>query len=208
MSEEIILYTNPMSRGRVARWMLEEVGCPYRAEILQYGTTMKAPEYLGINPMGKVPALKHGDMIITETAAICAYLADAFPEKQLAPALGDKARGAYFRWLFFAAGPAESVIVNKGAGFVVPHDKLGMVGYGTYDSVMNLLERELSSRECIAGDSFSAADVFLVMLLNWGMMFGTVEKRPEFERYVERHFARPAALSAKEKDDALMPKEH
>lgn len=208
MTEEIILYTNPMSRGRVARWMLEEVGCRYRAEILQYGTTMKAPEYLGINPMGKVPAIQHGDAIITETAAICAYLADAFPEKGLAPVPGDKARGAYFRWLFFAAGPVESVIVNKSVGLVVPQDKAGMVGYGSYDDVLNLLERELSSREFIAGDKFSAADVFLVALLNWSMMYGMVERRPSFMRYVERNNTRPAAVRAAAMDDALLPKDH
>ena len=85
MADELVLYTNPMSRGRVARWMLEEVGQPYKAEILEYARSMKAPEYLAINPMGKVPALRHGDTIVTEGAAICAYLADVFPEAGLSP---------------------------------------------------------------------------------------------------------------------------
>ncbi len=105
MNRELVLYTHPMSRGRVARWMLEETGQPYRTEVLEYGSSMKAPSYLAINPMGKVPALRHGDAVITENAAICAYLADAFPQANLAPAPGDPLRGPYFRWLFFAAGP-------------------------------------------------------------------------------------------------------
>ncbi|MEJ0058187.1 MAG: glutathione S-transferase N-terminal domain-containing protein [Terricaulis sp.] len=103
MAKDLVFYTNPMSRGRITRWMLEEIGAPYRTEVLDYGTTMKAPEYLAVNPMGKVPAILHGDVIVTEGAAICAYLADAFPEAGLAPAVDDPLRGTYYRWLFFAA---------------------------------------------------------------------------------------------------------
>src|SRR5215217_3626493 len=105
MPDELVFYTHPMSRGRIVRRMLEEIGQPYRTEILDYGTTMKAPAYLAINPMGKVPALRHGDAVATETAAICAYLADAFPQAELAPPAGDRLRAPYYRWLFFAAGP-------------------------------------------------------------------------------------------------------
>src|SRR5580692_11174090 len=130
MSDELIFYTNPMSRGRIVRWMLEEVGQPYRTELLDYATTMKAPEYLAINPMGKVPALRHGDTVITESAAICAYLADAFPDAGLAPPLGDHRRGPYFRWMFFAAGPIEAASSNKAMGFVVPPERERMMGYG------------------------------------------------------------------------------
>ena len=104
MADELVLYTNPMSRGRIARWMLEEVGQPYKAEILEYAS-MKSPDYLAINPMGKVPAVRHGDTVVTEAAAICAYLADAFPEADLAPPPGSRLRGPYYRWLFFGAGP-------------------------------------------------------------------------------------------------------
>ena len=103
MSDEIVFYTNPMSRGRTVRWMLEEVGAPYRVEVLEFGTTMKSPEYLAINPMGKVPAIRHGNAVVTESAAICAYLADAFPAAQMGPL--PAMRAAYYRWLFFAAGP-------------------------------------------------------------------------------------------------------
>src|SRR3954468_1903436 len=113
MTDELVFYTHPMSRGRIVRWMLEEIGQPYRTEILDYGTTMKAPAYLAINPMGKVPALRHGEAIVTETAAICAYLADAFPDSGLVPAQGDRLRAPYYRWLFFAAGPLEAAASNK-----------------------------------------------------------------------------------------------
>ena len=113
MSDEFVFYTNPMSRGRIARWMLEEVGKPYRTEVLDYGTTMKAPDYLAINPMGKVPAIVHRGVTVTECAAICAYLADAFPQAGLAPALDDPMRGTYLRWLFFAAGPLEAAVTAK-----------------------------------------------------------------------------------------------
>src|SRR5579863_1352119 len=113
MANDLVFYTNPMSRGRVIRWMLEEVGQPYRTEVLDYATTLKAPEYLAINPMGKVPALRHGDTVVTETAAICAYLADAFPAAGLAPPPGHKLRAPYYRWLFFTAGPLEAALSNK-----------------------------------------------------------------------------------------------
>src|SRR5579872_2303041 len=116
MADDLILYTNPQSRGRIARWMLEEIGQPYRVEVLDYATTLKSPAYLAINPMGKVPAIKHGDAVVTEAAAICAYLADAFPAARLAPPPGDKARAPYFRWLFFGAGPVESVVVTRALG--------------------------------------------------------------------------------------------
>src|SRR6188472_3153440 len=142
MADELVLYTNPMSRGRIARWMLEEVGQPYRTELLDYATTMKAPEYLAINPTGKVPAIRHGDTVVTEAAAICAYLADAFPAAKLAPPLGDRARGPYYRWLFFGAGPVEAAVTAKSCGFVVPDDprSRGMVGWGSLEAVVEALE--------------------------------------------------------------------
>ena len=134
MADELVLYTNPMSRGRIARWMLEEVGQPYRAEILEYAGSMKSPEYLAINPMGKVPAVRHGDTIVTEAAAICAYLADVFPEAGLAPPPGSRLRGPYYRWLFFAAGPIEAANTNKALKLVVPAERTTMVGYGTQEA--------------------------------------------------------------------------
>src|SRR5271156_1556148 len=130
MAEALVLYTNPRSRGRIVRWMLEEIGQPYRTEVLDYGTTMKAPAYLAINPMGKVPTLRHGDVVVTEAAAICAYLADAFPQAKLAPPPGDQLRAPYYRWMFFGAGPVEASVSNKAFGFVVPPERESSVGYG------------------------------------------------------------------------------
>src|SRR5271170_1183638 len=127
MAEALVLYTNPRSRGRIVRWMLEEVGQPYRSEVLDYATTLKAPAYLAINPMGKIPAVRHGDIVVTEAAAICAYLADAFPAAGLAPPPGDKRRGTYFRWLFFAAGPVESVVITTALGVQVKPEQKRMV---------------------------------------------------------------------------------
>ncbi len=204
MSETLHFYTNPMSRGRIARWMLEEVGAPYETHLLDYGSTMKAPEYLAINPMGKVPAIRHGKTVVTECAAICAYLADAFPAAGLAPAMD--ARGDYYRWLFFAAGPVEAAVTNKALGVVVPADKRGMAGYGSLVETVDALERAVTGKQFIAGDRFSAADVYVGSQINWGMMFGSIDKRPAFEAYVGGLMSRPASVRARALDDALIPK--
>ena len=190
MTEELTFYTHPQSRGRIVRWMLEEIGQPYRTELLEYDTTMKAPAYLAINPMGKVPA-------------ICAYLADAFPEARLAPPLGDRLRGPYYRWLFFVAGPLEAAWTNKAMGFVVPPERERMMGYGRFEHVIDTLEGAVSRAEYVVGDSFTAADVYVGSGIGFGMQFGMIEKRPAFEQYWGRLSARPAALRAKEIDDSL-----
>jgi glutathione S-transferase len=182
--------------------MLEEVGQPYKTEVLDYASTMKGPTYLAINPMGKVPALRHGDTIVTENAAICAYLADAFRQADLAPPAGHKLRGPYYRWLFFAAGPLEAAVSNKALGFVVPPERERMIGYGTLALVLNTLETAVSRGDYIAGDRFSAADVYVGSHIGFGMMFGTLEKRPAFEKYWQRVSSRSAYLRAKELDDA------
>ena len=207
MSGELVFYTNPMSRGRVVRWMLEEVGQPYRTEILDYASTMKAPAYLAINPMGKVPALKHGDAVVTETAAICAYLADAFPAAGLAPPPGDNRRAPYYRWLFFGAGPLEAAWTNDAMGFVLPPGKERMAGYGSFAAVLNVLEGVLSGTRYLAGDGFTAADLYVGSQLGFGMQFGMIEKRAAFEEYVGRISQRPAAVRAKQIDDELTPKQ-
>jgi glutathione S-transferase len=204
MANELVFYTNPMSRGRIVRWMLEEVGHPYRTEVLGYDT-MKAPAYLAINPMGKVPAIRHGDAVVTECAAICAYLADAFPAAGLAPPPADRLRAPYYRWLFFAAGPFEAAVTNKALNVVVPKGRERMVGYGRFDDVMNVLEAAVSRSDYLVGDGFTAADVYVGSQIGFGLMFGTIEKRPAFERYWARINARPAAVRAKQIDDALMP---
>jgi glutathione S-transferase len=203
MADELVFYTHPQSRGRIARWMLEEVGQPYRTETLDYTTSMKAPPYLAINPMGKVPAIRHGETVVTECAAICAYLADVFPEAGLAPPPGHRRRGPYYRWLFFAAGPIEAAASNKALGLAVPEGRERMMGYGRYEDAMNTLEGAVSQTPYVTGDSFTAADVYVGSHIGFGMQFGTFEKRPAFLRYWERVSGRPAALRARQLDDAL-----
>ena len=204
MTSELIFYTHPMSRGRIVRWMLEEVGAPYRTELLEFGPTMKAPQYLAINPMGKVPAIRHGGTVVTECGAICAYLADAFPDAGLAPPSGDPLRGPYYRWLFFGAGPVEAAVSNKALGLVVPQGREGMIGYGRLGDVLTTLERAVSEGDYLIGDRFTAADVYLGAQIGWGMQLGSMEKRPAFERYWQRIAARPAAQRAKAIDDKLV----
>ncbi|SFI82437.1 glutathione S-transferase family protein [Caulobacter sp. UNC279MFTsu5.1] len=206
MSDELVFYTNPMSRGRIVRWMLEEVGAPYRTVVLDYATSMKAPEYLAVNPMGKVPAITHRGVTVTEGAAICAYLADAFPEAGLAPPTTSPERGTYYRWLMFACGPVEAAVTNKSLGFVVPDDRRVMAGYGCLEDTLNALERAVAGKAYIAGDRFSAADVYVGSQIGWGMMFGSIEKRPAFEAYWAGISQRPAAKRAAEIDDALVAK--
>ena len=165
---------------------------------------MKGPAYLAINPMGKVPTVVHEGNVISEAGAICAYIADAFPEAKLAPPVGDRRRAAYYRWLFFGAGPVEAVTSNTAFGLVVPEDKRGMVVDGCLADVEHMLEFAVSRSDYLAGDSFTAADVYLGSQIGWAMAFGTIEKRPSLERYVARIQARPAAERAKAIDDGLM----
>ncbi len=202
---EITLWTNPMSRARIARWMLEEVGAPYEAVVLGYGADMKAPAYRAINPMGKVPAIRHGNVVVTEGAAICAYLADAFPASGLAPEPGSPERGAYYRWLFFGAGPVEAAVTNASLGVAADTPELrGRVGYGSLEDVLDTLQGQLDGRAWFLGDRFSAVDIYLGSQILWGLDFGTMDSRPAFGPYVERLRGRPAAERANAADDALM----
>jgi glutathione S-transferase len=161
MPDEIVFYTHPMSRGRIVRWMLEEIGQPYRTEVLEYGGAMKTSAFRALNPLGKVPVIRHGDVVVTEAGAICAYLADAFPEAHLAPPPGDRSRGPYYRWMFFIAGPFEAVIVNQALGVQVPEERKAMVGYGSLAEVLDALEGAVSRTDYVTGDRFTAADVYV-----------------------------------------------
>jgi glutathione S-transferase len=206
MADELVFYTNPQSRGRIVRWMLEEAGQPYKTEIIEYASQMKGPDYLAINPMGKVPALRHGDAVVTETAAICAYLADAFPQAHLAPPPGDRLRAPYYRWMFFAAGPIEAASSNKAMGFVVPPERERMMGYGNHALALKTLESAVARGPYLVGDSFTAADVYVGSQIGFGMMFGMIEKSPTFEAYWQRVSSRPAYKRATELDEAAAPK--
>lgn len=197
-----ILYTNPMSRGRTARWMLEEVGTDYETVIVDFESKSALDE---INPMGKVPTLVHRGTVVTETAAICAYLADAFAYAGLAPPLDSALRGDYYRWLFFAAGPLEAAATNRALGVEVTPEREAMVGYGTLGRTLDTLDAALTESGHLVGSAFTAADLYVGAHLAWGMGFGTIERRPVFEAVVERNAARPAAIRAAELDDALLP---
>lgn len=199
----IEFWTNPMSRGQIVHWMLEELGQPYETNWLDFGPEgNKGPDYLAINPMGKIPAIRHDGKVVTEAAAICLYLADAFPSAGLKPegaALGD-----YYRYVLFAAGPVEQAISTKAMGWVVPEGKDATVGFGSYDATVDTLEAMLSDRDFVCGDRFTAADVYVGAMVDWGMMFGSIPKRPVFEAYAARIQARPAYQSAKATNGARM----
>lgn len=202
MDQDLILYTNPQSRGRIARWMLEEVGVPYRVELVDYAK-IKDPDYLAVNPMGKVPALRHGDQTVTETAAICAYLADIFPDAALGPRPEEKP--AYYRWFFFGAGPLEAAMMDAAQGHKPAPDKQGMIGYGSMERTLQVLEGAVSIHPYVAGERFTAVDVYLGSLIGFGFQFGSIPQSPPLSAYWERIGVRPARVRAAQQDDAAVP---
>jgi len=195
---DLIFYTNPQSRGRIVRWMLEELGQPYETEIIPYDQ-LKSERYLAVNPMGKLPSIKHGDHVVTECAAICAYLADVFPQASLAPRDGEKAD--YYRWLFYTAGPVEAAVSNKAAGWEPSEQQQRMFGYGNFDKVVAVLDELLSLRDYVCGDRFTAADVYVGSHIMFGMQFGMLPERESFTRYRDRLTARDAHKRATAIDD-------
>ena len=199
---ELKFYTNPMSRGQTVRWMLEEIGEPYETEILNYGTTMKGDAYLAVNPMGKVPAIVHAGKVVTEVAAICCYLADAFPAAGLAPDPADRAD--YYRWTFFTSGPIEAAFSNKAAGFEPTPERQRMFGYGNYDLAIDTLEKALAGKTYIAGDRFTAADLFVGANVNFMLQFNLLDPRPVFTDYAARMTDRDAYRRAKDIDGKLI----
>jgi glutathione S-transferase len=203
MTDIISFYTNPFSRGRIAHWMLEEVGAPYHVELLDFDRKEhKTAEYLTLNPMGKVPAIVHRGVVVTEAPAICAYLADAFPVAKLAPLPSEPARGTYYRWLFFAAACIEQAGTDKQSPRTI-EVRASALGYGTYDDVMNGIEHAITPGPHVLGDRFSAADVYLASQLGWGLMIKSIEPRPAFSEYVARLAKRPAYIRFIEKNKEL-----
>ena len=200
----LTLYSNPMSRGRIARWMLEETGAAYDTVMLDYATTMKEAPYLSVNPMGKVPAIVHDGHVVTECGAICAYLADAVPEAQLAPTADERAD--YYRWLFYAAGPLEAAIANRSLGVVPTETQQRMVGYGSFEAAIAGLEHAVAAHSYIAGERFTAADVYVGAQVIWGLQFGTMPKLAAFEAYAARLTERAAYRRAATLDDDAMAK--
>ena len=199
----LTLYTNPQSRGRIARWMLEEVGAPYETVVLGYADSMKGDDYRAINPMMKVPAIVHDGRVVTECAAICAYLADAFPEAELAPRTPDE-RANYYRWMFFAAGPMEAAITTKAMKIDTTTDQSRMAGWGNFDLAASTLRHAVAERQFVAGDRFTAADVYVGAGIGWYTRFGMLPQDAVFDAYLERVESRDAYKRAGEKDDALV----
>lgn len=197
---DLIFYHNPQSRGRIVRWMLEEVGAPYETEIVPYDQ-LKSERYLAVNPMGKVPALKHGQHVVTECAAICAYLADVFPQARLGPSDDEKAD--YYRWFFYAAGPVEAAVSNQAMGWVPTPERERMFGYGNFDKVIAVLDELLSLRDYVCGDRFTAADVYLGSQIMFPMQFGLLPEKDSFVRYRERLQARDAYKRANDIDTRM-----
>lgn len=195
-------YTNPMSRGQIVRWALHEVGADYEQVLLDYETTMKGDAYLAINPMGKVPAIEHEGRVVTECAAICAYLAAAFPAADLGPR--DEELADYFRWMFFAAGPVENAVTLNSMQWQPTEEQERMVGFGSYERVVDVLEGALQDRDFICGDRFTMADVYVGSHVDWGIGFGTIPKRDAFEAYAGRIRERPAYQASKAIDNDLI----
>lgn len=198
----LTFYTNPMSRGRIVRWMLEETGAPYETRFLRYGPEMQAPDFAAVNPMRKVPAIVHEGHVVTECGAICLYLADAFPEAGLAPPLADRAD--YYRWMMFAAGPWEAANVNHALGIEVPPEQAGMVGYGDFERALETLISKVPETGFMLGDTFSALDVYMGSHISWAAGFGTIPMTPRIEAYLGRIQSRPAYLRGVELDDAAI----
>ena len=198
---DLIFYTNPQSRGRIVRWMLEEVGAPYETEIILYDQ-MKSERYLAVHPLGKVPAIKHNGHVLTECAAICAYLADVFPQAGLGPRDDEKAD--YYRWLFYAAGPLEAAISNQAMGWQVPPERERMFGYGNFDRAIAAIEEMLSLRDYVCGDRFTAADVYVGSQIMFPLQFGMLPERDSFLRYRDRLHAREAYTRANEIDEKII----
>jgi glutathione S-transferase len=206
MSDTIVFFHNPMSRGRVVHLMLEEVGAPYEIKLLEFEKAdHKKPDYVALNPMGKIPTIVHRGVVVTEVGAILAYLADAFPAAGLAPPPGDPQRGTYLRWMFFAAGCVEPAIVDKMLARA-PVERKGTLGYGSFEDTMNALEKAMQPGPFILGDRFSAADVYLGSQLGWGMMTKAIEPRPTFGAYMGRVTARPAFQRTVAQNEALAAK--
>jgi glutathione S-transferase len=200
---DLTLYHAAPSRASIVLWMLEELGEPYAIKLIKLsaGDNMK-PDYLAINPMGKVPALKHGDTIITEVAAICTYLADAFPEKKLNVPIGTPRRGVYLKWLFFGPGCMEPAVIDRAAPRK-EEARRGMLGYGDFDTTMNVVAKAVEKGPWLMGEQFTAADVVIGSQIRWGMMFKMLPERKEFADYAARIAARPAVQRAEAKDKAM-----
>ena len=198
---DLVFYHNPQSRGRIVRWMLEEIGQPYETEVIPY-EQMKSERYLAIHPLGKVPALKHNGHVLTECAAICTYLADVFPTAMLGPSAEEKAD--YYRWLFYAAGPLEAAISNQAMGWVPTSERERMFGYGNFERAIAAVDELFSLRDYVCGNRFTAADVYVGSQIMFPLQFGMLPERDSFLKYRDRLQSRDAYKRATEIDEKLI----
>ncbi len=199
----LTLYHAAPSRSSIVRWMLEEIGEPYDVHLLSLSKgENRAENYLAVNPMGKVPALKHGNTVITETAAICTYLADEFPQAKLNVPIGTPRRGVYLKWLFFGPGCLEPAVTDRAAPRK-EEPRRSMLGYGDFDTTMNVIAQAVAKGPYLMGEQFTAADVVIGANVRWGMIFKMIPERKEFMDYAARIAARPAAKRAQAKDEEL-----
>jgi glutathione S-transferase len=200
---DLTLYHASPSRSSTTLWMLEELGEPYDIKLLKLSEgDQQKPDYLAVNPMGKVPALKHNGTVITEVAAICTYLADAFPQKKLNVPVGDPRRGPYLKWLFFGPSCFEPAVIDRAAPRK-EEARRAMLGYGDFQTTMDVIAKAVEKGPWILGDQFTAADVVIGAGVRWGTIFNLVPPRPEFAAYSERIAARAAAQRAEAKDKEL-----
>ena len=188
-------YTNPQSRGQIAHWMLEEVGEPYETRVVSYDD-VGGEQYRRVNPMGKIPALVDDGQVVTECAAIVAYLADRFADAGLAPRAAERAD--YHRWLFFAAGPVEQAVVSKAVGWTIPPGRERMLGFGDFERPLAVLSAHLAARDYVCGARFTAADVYVGSQVDWGLQFGSIASTAPFESYAARLRERPAYRRTKQ----------
>jgi glutathione S-transferase len=204
----LTLYHASPSRSSVVLWMLEELGEPYDIKLLSLSKgENRQPDYLAINPMGKVPALKHGDAVISEASAICAYLADEFPKAKLNVPVGNPARGVYLKWLFFGPSCVEPAIMDRAYPRKDTPPRAAL-GFGDYDTVIDVLAKAAGAASpYLLGKQFTAADVVIGSGLRWGTMFKLIPERPEFAAYLSRLAERPALKRATEKDKELQAKQ-
>jgi glutathione S-transferase len=200
---KLTLYHGSPSRSSIVLWMLEEIGEPYDVHLLSFEKgENRAPDYLAVNPMGKVPALRHGDTVITEVAAICTYLADEFPDAKLNVPVGTPQRGVYLKWLFFGPGCLEAAVIDRAAPRK-EEPRRAMLGYGDFDTTMNVVAAAVAKGPYLMGEQFTAADVVIGSNIRWGVMFKMIPERPEFSAYAARLGARPAAQRADARDKAM-----
>lgn len=201
---EFTFYTVAMSRGQIARWALHEAGADYDHVVFDWAT--RPESFKAINPMNKVPTLVHHhkghDHVVTEAAAICHYLAETHPDAGLLPDAHEKA--AYFRWLFFAAGPLEQAVIAKAMDWEVPEERRGMAGFGSLDLTLDAVDDWLSANDYAVGSRFTMADCYLGSQFIWGLRFGSIPERPSFKAYVERITSRPKCIEAVAVDQKLI----